>query len=577
MSKSFNLGKIKGSDGKSAYDSAKEGGFTGTEEEFNKLFMKIYSFDIYPILENEVGVTNLKYEYGDARRYGAVGDGTTYDTTSLKNAISSTIAIGKNRIFVPEGNYRIGSKINISNSSHFEMYGAGQGKTIFKAIDGLTSGSDMFTFSKCTFTKFHDFTVDGNSTVNTDGTDQDGIHLFDLWNCENAEIYNVNFENNIYTGCRIANSKNITVHDCMCNNTDVAILTFGDTAENIKILSCQVNGHSKSEGISIYNKVKIKDIVIRDCIIENKESAMGICIGYQGDNTNIDAENIVIENCKITNVAVGISVDNPSGTSKNIIISKNVISTTTESTGGNAINIKNTINSKIVENIIEEAYLKGINAANSDNISIIDNTILNYDAKASDSSNCAITLSDSNDCIVQNNIIQQNLTDSNNGILVLNGTSKRNIFKDNKVLPSSTNTKSALINVSTNSAVEDNVISYDYDGILIGVSGLDYSKNKFVVNNYKYKLTNSFVFYNKPYLNDIVITINKDGITLNPNMTASYDGDLKRIKIVASNSFTLSNTTLLLWKEEKLFESGTYIIDLEFIDGKWIEMNNIKL
>lgn len=37
MGKSFNLGKIKGADGKSAYAAACEGGFVGTESEFNAL------------------------------------------------------------------------------------------------------------------------------------------------------------------------------------------------------------------------------------------------------------------------------------------------------------------------------------------------------------------------------------------------------------------------------------------------------------------------------------------------------------------------------------------------------------
>ena len=44
----------------------------------------------YPILDTEVGVTNKHFNYGDVRRYGAIGDGVILDATAFTNSIAST-------------------------------------------------------------------------------------------------------------------------------------------------------------------------------------------------------------------------------------------------------------------------------------------------------------------------------------------------------------------------------------------------------------------------------------------------------------------------------------------------------
>jgi hypothetical protein len=85
-------GELNGAPGKSAYQYAKEGGYTGTEEEFAKKLAKGYS-----------GVT--------VADYGAKGDGSADDTAAFQTALA------ENRVvFVPGGTYKLsGTLVNKEN------------------------------------------------------------------------------------------------------------------------------------------------------------------------------------------------------------------------------------------------------------------------------------------------------------------------------------------------------------------------------------------------------------------------------------------------------------------------------
>ena len=507
--------------------------------------------------------------YVNAKDYGAVGDGETDDTEAIKNAILGAIEKGI-KLYVPEGIYRINEKVSIQGKTYLEMYGDGQDRTIFKAVDGLAKGQSMFVFRGCTHVKFHDFSIDGNSEINTDGNATDGIHMWDIWASEDVDIYNLTWQNNVYVGTRIANCKNVRVHNCKCSNTDVGIMTFSDSVENVEITSCLINGHTMSEGISIYNQVLIKNVVIRDNIVMNKEKAMGICVGYQYNDAVIDARNITIDNNKILNTSTGVAVINPAGVSENVFITNNVIATVS-SGGSNGMSIKNVRNGKISNNIITNACLRGISLVGSENINVINNTVMNYDAGVGSAANAAVVLEDSKDCIITGNTIQQNLVDSYNGVLALKGASTKNVFKNNKILPSDTSTKTAqFIGVSGNTSA-DNVIEFDYSGILPGVSNIDYVTNKFIVNNYTHSLANTMALYNKAYINDMVVSITKTDVILNPALMILHDGAKKQIKIVATCGFTLENSDNLTWAIPNTYEAGTYYFELECRDGHWYE------
>lgn len=85
----------KGSDGKSAYAYAQEGGFGGTEAQFASL---------------------LNIPIALPQFYGAVGDGTTDDTAAVQSALTN------NRyVYIPGGTYKLSGALNIRDGCRLEL------------------------------------------------------------------------------------------------------------------------------------------------------------------------------------------------------------------------------------------------------------------------------------------------------------------------------------------------------------------------------------------------------------------------------------------------------------------------
>lgn len=84
-----------GADGKSAYQYAKDGGYTGTEEEFAAK------------LANEDMAHSVK-------KFGAAGDGVTDDTAAFQFAFDSIADQGGN-LYIPEGDYKITGQLTIAD------------------------------------------------------------------------------------------------------------------------------------------------------------------------------------------------------------------------------------------------------------------------------------------------------------------------------------------------------------------------------------------------------------------------------------------------------------------------------
>ena len=103
----------------------------------------------YPILDNEVGVTNITYEYGNVKRYGAIGEISKEDnTTSFQNAIDSAYACGFN-VYVPMGIYNILSTLYLP--SRISIKGEITTKYVYDYVYKPNDFRGSLIISKCDY------------------------------------------------------------------------------------------------------------------------------------------------------------------------------------------------------------------------------------------------------------------------------------------------------------------------------------------------------------------------------------------------------------------------------------------
>lgn len=75
----------------------------------------------------------------NVKAYGAVGDGTTDDTTAIQNAITAAIAAGGSGVFFPAGTYKITAALNVDGSN---LYLCGEGAA--SIIKQFTNTASIF-------------------------------------------------------------------------------------------------------------------------------------------------------------------------------------------------------------------------------------------------------------------------------------------------------------------------------------------------------------------------------------------------------------------------------------------------
>lgn len=85
----------------------------------------------------QTGETVCNPSYVNVRQYGALGDGSTDDTTAIGNALTDAATNGMRRVYFPQGTYRTTSALSISGDFH--LFGDGPNTSIIK-VDHTGNG-----------------------------------------------------------------------------------------------------------------------------------------------------------------------------------------------------------------------------------------------------------------------------------------------------------------------------------------------------------------------------------------------------------------------------------------------------
>jgi len=307
-------------------------------------------------------------EVFNVKDYGALGDGTTDDSTAMQAAL--TAGAGK-RVYLPAATYIITTGLTIEDGTtvHGDGYSSilkASGATAFNGLNNTdtTNGDDDITIE--------DLTVDMDATTRSVTHDASCIRIeSDTSNrCDRLQIRRVRAVNSPFSGIHVKNIKHSRIEDCLIDTP----------------LRDGIVVYRNSEYVSLVGNIVVE--AGDDCIGINSEvgaTSSTVCkhisvVGgvYEQASGSTQGGGITItggENITVTGAVVnfsqgaGIKVDD-STVSATVPLRVTVTGNTlydngSSASGAGGIHLTNADSAVVTGNVIENQYQHGIQLSNS--------------------------------------------------------------------------------------------------------------------------------------------------------------------------------------------------------------------
>lgn len=215
----------------------------------------------------EFGVSNLTSKFVatpiyNVKGYGATGNGTTDDTSSIQATINAARDAGGGVVYFPTGKYKITSTLNINHSS-IVLVGNGSGNSHNLGLDdnatvltwGGTAGGTMISVSAVSGASNQNISRSGVEGIHLDGSVSAGIGI-------EVKSHNMGTFENLYLNEFTSKAISLDVVPTLGE----AIDTQSNTFENIFIRQTVSNGdgiylNGLANGNTSYNQFKNIDIL----------------------------------------------------------------------------------------------------------------------------------------------------------------------------------------------------------------------------------------------------------------------------------------------------------------------------
>jgi parallel beta-helix repeat protein len=289
--------------------------------------------------------------------YGAKGDGTTDDTTSITSAI--TAAAGKT-LWFPDGNY-IHSPITIANAVTLML--SDGAKLTLKAA----STSSQFTISSSHVT-IRGGAIDGNTTNNAGASNgvfiQSGISDVTM---DYVQFLNHTQSHILTLGTTGPNASRIFVRHCTFLTAGVHAVYFNWNTVDSEIANNTFLGGSQ-------NAIWVGNSSTNVKVLNNRISGyarMGIEIWGGSNNATVTGN--TISNVGTASTAFGISIDSSTGTA----VANNNVNLTSPGVGNVGIEIVLSDDSTVTGNVVQNAST-GMTVNQSSNVTVTGNRIVAF-------------------------------------------------------------------------------------------------------------------------------------------------------------------------------------------------------
>lgn len=460
-------------------------------------------------------------EVANVKDYGALGDGSTNDST----AINAALASGAKSVFVPDGTYIIGSQL-LMYLSDVTLYATGS--VTFKIVDNIAVGITMMRIrgSRCTI---RGIIFEGNNAAPAVSTDNTAINIdtnsgtitdlrfrdcvFQNFNSYGVFAFNAGTLTGLsFAGCKFRGFTNtdaippaaiqivqpttsiVRILDCQFEDltgTGIGIRSVNNTADtyDVSIVGCTFN-HDSFDYTSIGVEVlRAYGFTVSGCVFRNARMGLsfnGRLIQVSGNtfynHTSYSIEASSSENLSITGNVIelftyGVILYDGAD---NVVISSNTF-TEAQATALSASNLGWAVqtsqtgisedynNIMVIGNMMYDC--SGVRITRSDNVQISSNIL----ETVSTDNQCIIWL-DSSLCKssnVSNNIIKTAVDRGNaaNGYIVANGVRTRVSSNTITSTTGSANVGAGVSNQSagvlTNCAFENNHIENFTNGFIL--------------------------------------------------------------------------------------------------------------
>ena len=281
----------------------------------------------------------------NVKDFCAVGDGITYDTDEIQNAIDAA-SRNNGKVFFPSGTYLIGtiylkSNIKIELSDQAVLIGATDiryygNDTHYNRYDNETFLDKCLIYAEdCENITITGGTIDGNGSYFYEEGKKDVVHpmLFRFLRCQNIRVEGIQI--NMPAGWSMAflecdyvwankvkiisrhlngdgldfdSCRNVFVSECYLDTSDDCLCIQNSVSKrpsyNITVRSCVMKSYWAAIRIGLLNNGDIENVIISDCIFEDVA-----CSGFKIQATECGSiRNIIMNNIIMRNVSRPIFV-----------------------------------------------------------------------------------------------------------------------------------------------------------------------------------------------------------------------------------------------------------------------------
>ncbi len=255
--------------------------------------------------------------------YGAVGDRQALDTPAIQAAIEACYETGGGTVYLPAGNYVIGSifmhnNVTLSLDAGATLLGS-ENPTDYPVIAGRWEGADQKTYAPLIAgSDLDNIAVLGRGTIDGRGSIWWKLHrdkqlayprprLVSFTHCANVLI----------EGITLINSPSWTIHPVHCENVNVDKVTIINPADS-----------PNTDGI---NPDSCRNVHISNCYVSVGDDCITLKSGKEDNGRNhlAPCENITITNCTMAHGHGGVVIGSEtSGGVRNVVISNCVFTGT---------------------------------------------------------------------------------------------------------------------------------------------------------------------------------------------------------------------------------------------------------